>query len=1181
MNTRSMNWNLSEAEVERWQREWPESRRRGRQSVIAGDLKKVPVASRGGGQKTKTADTWEVYLSHFFKGEAKFLAMVLGDDNVAHVVAKGLDLPSAEALRAVHRRVRGLDEEGPFDTRLPGFEDRGVVPVLAAYLAPPAGGSNGLGAAQDGEQFELFPPTAERLLRAATPGRTSRLIVVHGPTGSGKSMILRVVHAQLHSAGIGVTLGTLGTAPVAIIDRWEVAAPELREGLSRWLGQPGRVAVIACLIDDHRHGFQGEMASMQLPHPLPSHHAMQYLAHLGTVLAEGFGIRFDHEALRPWFEDDPVAATVAGQCATLGLLARAVVDGASVPPPVHQWPALLVKHAHGQTHRDERTPEGTFFEAAGEAFVSAIAKEFLATGSDSIERRRALELAAQEAARFGAKVQLDDTGAFRPVAFAERAGVLRAAAGRIGFAHPSLGRVAAWSIWRDHLPEMLARPEWHDALVAAAEKQGDLVLRAAMTATPDVFAMGMLGLTRILRAKADFADAELFTHAFRACAAWWAHAPKHVGAPDAAWTVPATDRVGGSSPLLLLAQAGHTHRKLLPPNLDALDLERDVPEASRRWLSAFGVAVAEAPRLDAVLRFVAPANANEFPREGDIRDSGDWTGGDLPGVVPQDWEVWWRDVVVPVWEMRRDVEALVSGVAPGSRVSAGLSQNSERGLNRWLAALEWVARDGDVGGVARAVELALLRGSWRAQAGIATLLRGLPRLRRRLSGPLYEALTRLERPPWDSQPTKERGLLEVVLVEFLDPERRDELWARWATATAEHVPWRAFAAAGLPLERVAEWAMAGGTDALQHKHLRTPIYGVTVPGPSHRRTTLEAVLQTGDVPALVYAYASGLPEDLEYPARLRILNLRPQEFPAERIAGAVRSGRMEGSLLLRQLLPRPQDEPAWQQLLRGTESWPERLAFVAQWCAGQPAPRWSPLVSALDHIEEGLRLAAKEQPEGARSASEFETFISYGGSSVAFHIARKDVEVEEEDRVELVRRLLGSDLWAPAFTEWGAGGLWPLAFRILPRGEFLELAARDVRNRFGEDSRPGRLIAIIYSGQVDVVAGLLSDQVLAPAAARALGVVVYGDRAVPLNLAKQAARERGFVQDGVVNELAHLAIRHLPEETFAWVVEQLATTMPTDVIAWWRVLMPTFARTSARGLAAKAFFSATAEELRP
>ena len=1199
-----MEWHLTPSQADAWRAYWASTRNTRNQSEIAKELAKIDVGARGGGRGRKKAEAWEVDLSGFFNGKNESLARVLGHNEVANAVGRLTGHQDAGALRAVHRKVRGLASDGPHDIRLAGFEDFGPVPVDEVYFPIQAGGSGGF--VEDGKLVPLHPQTLPNLVRACTPPGPSRLIMVHGPEGAGKSTMLRAVAAALARAGVEITGPELGAARVAILPEWDHLSPDRRVHTATWLAQRGRAVLLSRSSERVAPIFAGETAALQLPGVQP-YTAGQYVRHLAEVIARRWGLTLDPTPLMAWLEDDPLAPRLAGCFRTLGWLARALVDRVALPTRPGEWASWLLARTVGRVATDDSERE--FYAVAGERFVAGLAAYMVQRRLFGAPPEVVYRVANDLANGFGARLSMDEAGLFKPVAFAQRAGLLemRADGSGLGFVAPALGMAAAASAWPELLPQLLVWEEAHDALQAAAERDGDPVLAAALAQPPATLVHGITGLTRLVCSAARFRDAPLFRQAFRLCATWWAHTPMNATGPNPdGWAPPSQHRILGSSPLLLLAQAGQRHSTLLGPSLDPLDPTVDLPARLRSWLDAFKVEPASAERLDAVLRFVAPAQVPEFPRLGDVRDAGTWAHGSVPAVHRNGWEVWWRTVVVPMC-VGSDGDAEIAGAAKGWSPLSPCHQSSERGLQIWAGAVDRLVgrRDPRVPAtLAAVIGFVFHSGGSLLHGLVADRLSGRwVRLCREIREACRECLINARpRAWWDTydRPEGTMTLLGVVVSQVLNKDDVLAIWNVWVSQNPDEVPWRALVRSGLPDSQVVDWALAGGPGGLEDKADRHFGFGEPTLSPSHRRLALEELGRQGSVEALVRLVWDDVPHPHRHNAILKLQRLPPNVGRAARIASAPRCNYPIRDLLVRDLVPTPDEAEAWAAVQASADSVDEALGRVVQTCWGRSGPdRWGLLADSLDELERECRprkrlaklrgvlsfsrkhskerqcwLRRRPANDRRKLARDVEAMRQHGAHHFGYQLRRDDVPGYVEDRHNIVRRLLSSDFWAPAFSSWTVAGIWPLAARILPRVEFDSLVRREATTAWGDDMRPMRLLSLMNGGQFDLVVQFLRDPELAPAAATALAGLNYGEHAWPRMRLDELLAGAPLRADGVIDVLLQAAIRNDPEPTLEWVLQRLKPLPKVEALNWWVKLLPAFAPTSVGKRATEAYFRA-------
>lgn len=1167
-----MDWSLTSSQVANWIDHWARQPHRA-QSELAEKLSKIPVKSRrdGGEKKPKAADSWKPDLSNFFKGEAKALGRVLGDDRICDAVARHVGLGDAATLRAVHARMRGEVANGPLDVRIPGFEDYGPVPAVDVYLPPLGGGQGGI--VIDGEPVALHPPGLDQLVRACTGGEDPHSIAVEGGIRSGKTTLLRALSASLDRAGIPWGTTPTDDAAVVVVDDWDQTPRECQRLVKEWL-RPGRTAVTA-RVGRPREGELAASHATIILSPLMPHWLHGYVDRIKQVLLSRWSVPFEVDALHDWLDDDALASELVRNFRSLGLVLRATAEG-RWPAPVGDRPRLLLRQLLTLVRQG---PERLFLEDFGPDVLRTLASRLVSSPGGTVSRREIAILMAEIAAPLRARAALDDAGIFRPVDALLSAGPFRVTEGTVTCDSPPFLLPAMRDDWQAHLAEVFTLPDAAHVAEAAAVQFGDPVLRAALELDPGHLISAIPTITRILRSDAPYSDGVLWTRAFRMCATWWAHAPKNPGAAGTP-PPPATERFDAVSPSLLLAQAAVKHASLLPGVLSPLSVATDLPSALRRWLAIHSVGPAEGTNLDAVLRFVAPSHAGRFPAVPDMRTAVNWGDTEVPGLAPQDWERWWRTVLVPLWRKHPLGEGFIAGTVDGSSPTWGGSQNTDGGLKIWTGALMARIAAGDPAAVSttcRAIVFAFERGGSRLHTALVACARHWTRIRTALRGELLAAMTSL-RPAtwWESKEAFGTGesLLSVVLDRVLLPDQVDALWSAWATVKADSVPWRAFVNAGISRAAVVEWALNRGAQGLKPVADESLVHALHNRPSKYRKSLrlelIEELANSGDVGAAIAIFAGPTPHETRWRLRTSIDALGPIDFRRERIEAALTAGTIYRGPLIENLLPTEDDADLWARIVLSCPTVAERLGRVAQWCAGQVgADRWEPFVEILDATE--AEWASLPGHIDDRTLTQAQDFQMYGGTWISRQVARKDLP-GPEDRHEVVRRLLGSPTWAPSFLGWDSGGLWALALQILPADQFRGLLVRDLRSPWGHDSRPARLGALMVGGQFELVVSLLSDPELGPAAASVLSGLRFGDVGWPLTKLAELISTRPFQVDGLIDQLTILALRHQPSQAVEWVAERLRG-LPVEVaVRWWEILLPTMPVCPARSRALGLYF---------
>jgi hypothetical protein len=157
-------YTLSPSQQEVWRNQLPKTPR-GTQTQIARAL----------ARKCKgKVESWKTQISSFFKGEDAGLRAIFEHPARLASVAAELKKEPGE-LRSWLDTARGVPpRDGPLDSRVPGFEDFGPIPILDVFYSPPSGetrfalNAHGRLSSQGGGQVQLdsLVEVARRSLRS-------------------------------------------------------------------------------------------------------------------------------------------------------------------------------------------------------------------------------------------------------------------------------------------------------------------------------------------------------------------------------------------------------------------------------------------------------------------------------------------------------------------------------------------------------------------------------------------------------------------------------------------------------------------------------------------------------------------------------------------------------------------------------------------------------------------------------------------------------------------------------------------------------------------------------------------------------------------------------------------------------------------------------------------------------
>ena len=800
-------------------------------------------------------------LDRFFVGESESELPVL-------VLERHLELEEGTFARYLDQVRSDPGSDGDFDIRLPGFADKGALPIEEAWLPPGQRRVQVSGGRCSQGGFLDLDLLLEELQR---PRRRRTVCLLTGPRGSGRSsLLLRLARVFVDEGRVARTVDGIDASVEAVfIDDFGQLTREERRTVAEWGSWMDRTGLLVVV------GEPGEPLS-PLRDPdvvveLASPTALwleKWLTHLAEIAEERWDLSVESDWLSEWFHDEPTALETAGSPDISAVLLRRGPQGGDrrFPGRLTREHVLLraLEHVTELLTLKALQQSADFMRTHGRALVSTIALATWRAGGAPPSRvdlpRLAWEAVQRSVGIRVARSELAESGGFSRVLTAlTSVGFFHGSSGSLEMHPRSLLPLGLGDAITDNDQDLgeavraiVMEPEWHSALELVAETPGkaDALIEEILGLPAPLLAEAFPALARVLCSHLAATRAELVDQAFKLCLCWWARRGR--GRPSMTFTVsaggpavesgqPAVEgRVVGSHPLVLLGRASGQLRHLLAP-IDIEEIARGdaLSDGLRLFLQA-----TDQLDLGADQALVATLIAAPFQLPLAVVLAGE----SLRRIVPRgleesaspldngEFDAWWRVVFLPLLELVDDERrgAILSGTAPGFDIRWWML-GPHRSAEVWgdalaRALLASVPESAD----AYALALSFTAGSigtanedtcrrtWKMVSGSGASS-GDPERR---SGAVQLLGTRLRRsereaiadrvlelltgPEVDSR--RDSGFMQWLITNVLGPDRRDALWAAWLESDPTRMPWKAFHAAGLPSERIGQWALGVDDD---------------------------------------------------------------------------------------------------------------------------------------------------------------------------------------------------------------------------------------------------------------------------------------------------------------------------------------------------------------------------------
>jgi hypothetical protein len=818
---------LSPAQQEAWTSSFGRLPR-GKQTGIANALQRK---ARG------TDASWRTQLSAFFKGEERGLRAFFSDVKRLKIVAEELDLSPQTLERSLSAAKGATIEDDLLETRLPGFEDRGPVPILTAFFPPrlrqlqvrASSGQSPSTSAGGSVQLEKVID-AIRSLDAHLP----RAFVITGTSGSGRGPLAKAVAAVLEKEGRAPQLwspGTVTAARCTLVFDFHLLPAERRSLLLRELKAQGALLIATTSAQDRLLDLPKDHVLCALGECDPSW-AMELVEHIQRVARTSWEWEFDTTKLVDWLEDDPYSVSLTSSADGIGILARHVADGGQVPVQRREFVRLSLRRWARSLRQRKEGAAAIVLETCGEVVLRRLAVDACLRGSSTFSVADVARELVRSAEGLAGRDMWEKLGAPGMLGVLEswvNVGVFVRAGDDLRLTHPAT-LVAALGI---ELPEQLhdealvraivLNSEWHGALTAAIEITGNPspIIEALDRQPPSVRCLAFPAYTHVLLGGGRPSDVKGFESTFISVLRWWSSWPADTrnitmtlalsGAPESPPQPEAL--IEGLAPLVALGLASRKHDAVLRQHL-TVDSMRAVQldPAQQRYLQIMKRQPPGDDDIALALMLGAPFQSDS------ILDSAPWRR--LPGldtdsvkwpfgITREEYAFWWREVAVPRLQKEPDRDARIAGTREGCSIRSALTQVG-KGARIWSEALLRRIEGDDPAAAVAFVDLVAFALEW-AGLALATELQsmwGRVASLRKLEQ-LREAVATAELPEpsnWRAPEMFKAWFLTAVATN----ELRERLWTRWMSADdrSTRVPWRNFLEAGLQADRIVDWALS-------------------------------------------------------------------------------------------------------------------------------------------------------------------------------------------------------------------------------------------------------------------------------------------------------------------------------------------------------------------------------------
>jgi hypothetical protein len=959
-------------------------------------------------RKHGAADSWRTRLSLFFHGKEVGLRAVFEHADRLKIVAEGLGRKPSD-LRVWLQRALGVPlADGPFDVRVPGFEDLGALPVQDGFYSPPQREtrfhlpSTGNVSSSAGGLVDL-----DKLVGAvvSAAGNTPRAIVVMGSPGQGRTPLMKAIGARFADLDFEPAPwvpGGVDEGGVVLADDLDLLAPASRK---RMLAEVSEARATLLATTGERDGMV-DLPEERVVCALREGDetwARGYLEHLQGLLVSRWSRQVDLSPLIAWIRDDPYALGLGARADTLGFLARHVVEGGTVPVRHRDFLTVALKRWAGLLRAQDQGAEALALELTGPRVFARAAAIACTAGVVRISIAEFCGLFVENLAGVagdagGLWAETAPLGMVRVVEALVGVGLLHREGDYVrpaqeAFFVAALGRELASRLDDQELVRAVVLDQrWHPAFVAAAEELRDPspVLSAIAALPLATLCLSIPAVTRLLTAAPRPSDPEAFNEAFRRCLWWWLHRKADsravtmtLGGPSCPDAPPPPDAlIGGVAPLVALGMVSRIHKDALAPLEDAGPGEDAWGRALVAYLQLLGRPPIDEYTVPVGLVLAAPYQSER------ILDPANWAnlpganqmGNELPGGVTRDeFALWWRTVAAPRLRADKHGDGMIAGTAPGWSLTWAMTQVGS-GVEVWADALARRIRADDPESPRAFAEAVVFMLQWGGTAnlhGVQRVWESVTSARRR--GAIRNVVQRaIPRPPERWLVTRE--IVTWVLTELVNDTVRSEIWRAWTGSPGQqrYIPWESFLSAGLDEKEAAEWALASLPEHARAKgpsaeRLESTGGGMVVQffeaADSPQAQVLDHLATSRKLETLKLLLRA--PGEWATTAVQRLQAEHPVAWRQMLLEQAAASSGEERRDILCQLVPQPGEKEVWEQIAATSENWTERLVRFCQvsLARGPGAGRWGETMAAL-HVLECVQLG------GDAGLAEFARMVS-------------------------------------------------------------------------------------------------------------------------------------------------------------------------------------------------------------